>query len=282
MSKEKPEVIEPDLVEQQNEIAELVDEGQTQYLAPTTMPTAQSVHPGAMIQSLMASHRDIDIAQMQGLFDLQKQYDDEIARKAYHAAKAQFAAMAPTISHDGKVAFKSTKYTFASLASTMDQIREALQHCSLHASWKLTETETGQVRVTCYLTHELGYQEETSLSADRGAGKGETGMNSLQAVKSTVSYLERITLYALLGLASKEDDNDGQHGGDTPPPALITEEQALLIHSKITDNDLNMETFLNWLATSGVRASKIEDIRADYFDRVMKKIDVTIKAVAAA
>ena len=199
-------------------------------LAPTT--EMQSVHPGAMIQAMIANHKDIDIDKMAGLFELQLKYDNEIARKAYHTAKAKFAGMAPTILNDGDVDFKDTQYKFATLAGTLDQIREALQTCGLHTSWKTDDTlEGNNLRVTCYLTHELGYQEETSLSADKQAGKGQTGMNSLQAVKSTVSYLERITLYALLGLASRTDDDDGK--GAVVEIATISNQQLKSLTTKI-------------------------------------------------
>jgi hypothetical protein len=171
-----------------------------------------------MIQALIANHKDIDIKQLEGLFELQMKYDNEIARKAFHSAKSRFAAMAPTILHDEEAKFevggRETQYGYSTLAGTLDQIREGLTACGLHVGWKTDDSgEGGNLRVTCYLTHELGYQEETSLSASREAGKGSTGMNSLQAVKSTTSYLERITLYALLGLASKGDDDDGKGGG---------------------------------------------------------------------
>ena len=199
-------------------------------LAPAT--EMQSVHPGTMIQAMIANHKDIDIDKMAGLFELQLKYDNEIARKAYHTAKAKFAGMAPTILNDGDVDFKDTQYKFATLAGTLDQIREALQTCGLHTSWKTDDTlEGNNLRVTCYLTHELGYQEETSLSADKQAGKGQTGMNSLQAVKSTVSYLERITLYALLGLASRTDDDDGK--GAVVEIATISNQQLKSLTTKI-------------------------------------------------
>ena len=63
------------------------------------------------------------------------------------------------------------------------------------------------------------------------AGKGQTGMNSLQAVKSTVSYLERITLYALLGLASRTDDDDGK--GAVVEIATISNQQLKSLTTKI-------------------------------------------------
>jgi len=183
---------------------------QVATLEPRAGTEIQSVHPGTMITALMA-RPDVDVDKLSALFELQLKYDNEIARKAYHTAKAKFAGMAPTIINDGDVDFKDTQYKFATLAGTLDQIREALQTCGLHTSWKTDDKTTpGTLSVTCYLTHELGFQEETSLSADKQAGKGSTGMNSLQATKSTASYLERITLYALLGLASKTDDDDGR------------------------------------------------------------------------
>ena len=245
-----------------------------------TLPSTESVHPGTMIQMLVANHKDIDISQLTGLFELQKKYDDEIARKAYHTAKSQFAALVPTIIQDGEADFtagnKRTHYKFATLAGTMDQIRGVLEQCRLHVSWKTDEAES-RLRVTCYLTHDLGYQEETSLTAGREEGKGSTGMNSLQALKSTTSYLERITLYALLGLASKDDDDDGKAAGQ-PEIEYITTDQVNTIHALITDNELNMDAFMKWLAVSGARAGLIEDIPAATYDAVIRKIKATVKA----
>ncbi len=237
----------------------------------------QSVHPGTLIQTLI-TQPDIDIDKLTGLFELQLKYDNEIARKAYLTAKAEFSAMAPTIIYDRDVEFKSTAYSYATLAATMEQIRSALKQCKLNASWKLDDSDPARVRVTCFLTHDLGHQEDTSLGADRAAGAGTTGMNSLQGMKSTISYLERITLYALLGLSSRADDDDGNTGGNEVE--LISEDNAMQIHAKITDNDLDMEAFMRWLAV-GIKAPTIEDIPADCYERVIKKIDATIKAKQA-
>jgi len=175
-----------------------------------------------MIQAMIENHKEIDLAQMQGLFDLQKQYDDEIARKAFNAAKAKFSAMAPTIINDDEADFevgnRRTQYGYATLAGTLSQIRDALQQCELNPSWKIDDTDPARLIITCQLTHSLGHQEETSLGAPRDAGKGNTGMNPLQAIKSTASYLERITLFALLGLAAKDGDDDGAAGGQGQEP----------------------------------------------------------------
>lgn len=193
--------------------------------APASVDT---IHPGKMIAVLM-DRPDIPIDKLTALFELQLRYDEEIARKAFLAAKARFSEIAPTIIRDGVADFtvsgKRTHYQFATLAGAMDQIREALADCGLNVSWK-TQQEGAAITVTCFLTHELGHQEETSLTAGAQDGKGNTGMNSLQALKSTTSYLKRITLFSLAGLADRDEDDDGVAGGENAkPPKLISEEQ---------------------------------------------------------
>jgi ERF superfamily len=61
--------------------------------------------------------------------------------------------------------------------------------------------------VTCILTHQMGHSEETTLA---GAPDNSGSKNSIQAIGSTVTYLERYTLLAATGLAAANGDNDGQ------------------------------------------------------------------------
>jgi len=164
----------------------------------------QAVHPGAMIQALMAAP-DVDVDKLEKMFELQTKFEENQARKEYHAAMAMFGALVPVLKYDSWVTFKSkdgkvdTDYGFASLAGSMKKLQEAMDQCSLKASWKTeTKGDSGYTQVTCYMTHGMGHSESTSLSAlpDPSGGK-----NSIQAVKSTVSYLKRITFEAIAGLA---------------------------------------------------------------------------------
>lgn len=60
------------------------------------------------------------------------------------------------------------------------------------------------VTVTCIISHRDGHFEENTLSA----GRDESGnKNSIQAVGSTLTYLQRMTLKASLGLAASDDDD---------------------------------------------------------------------------
>ncbi|TFH47835.1 MAG: hypothetical protein E4H01_07480 [Lysobacterales bacterium] len=178
------------------------------------LPTVQSVHPGQMIQALMANP-EVDIDKVSQLFELQEKYEANNARKAYHHAMSQFKGLVPQVKYDSWVNYANkgggrTDFAFASLAGILGQIQETMEQCGLNATWKTASLEGGAVEVTCVVTHELGHSEATSLVA----GKDESGgKNSIQAVKSTVSYLRRITLEAMLGLAAKADDDDGNGAG---------------------------------------------------------------------
>jgi len=164
-----------------------------------------AVHPGSLIQLAMNTPDSLDLDKLSGLFDLQERFEENLAKKAYYAAMARFSP--PKIVNDQDVAYGTTDYSFASLAGAIETIKESLNDCGLKHSWKVGNLPDGAVEVTCFITHELGYQQTTSMFAppDMSGGK-----NPIQGMKSTVSYLQRITLFALLGLASKDDDDDGR------------------------------------------------------------------------
>jgi len=85
------------------------------------------------------------------------------------------------------------------------KITAELSKHGLSASWR-TE-QNGQIKVTCRISHSMGHYEETSLSADADTSGSK---NAIQAVGSTITYLERYSLLAITGLATEDQDNDGE------------------------------------------------------------------------
>ncbi len=66
-----------------------------------------------------------------------------------------------------------------------------------------TKQADGRIEVSCILTHNLGHSESTTLEASPdSSGK----KNAIQQVASTVTYLQRYTLLAACGLATKDMD----------------------------------------------------------------------------
>lgn len=172
-------------------------------------------HPLAVIQ--LAVQQGASPETLEKLMALQERYEANEARKAFEAAFQAFKAEAPPIYKESSVNYETrgggkTGYKFADLAHICEQIKPVLAKHGLSHRWDTTQTERGAV-VTCYLTHVQGHSITASLEGplDQSGGK-----NPIQALGSTVSYLQRYTLLTVTGLAPRGVDNDGNADGKSP------------------------------------------------------------------
>jgi len=154
-----------------------------------------------------------DVDKLAKLMDLQERWEANEARKAYAAAMVAFKADPPRIFKNASVDFTSAKgrthYKHATLDNVSELIAAGLQKVGISARWETEQQEGGQIKVTCILTHVLGHSERVWLQA----GRDDSGnKNSIQAVVSTVTYLERQTLLSATGMAVKNTDDDGRGG----------------------------------------------------------------------
>ena len=208
------------------------------------------------------------------LLDLKERHDKEEARKAFTAALSAFKAEDLLIKKDRTVSFENqdksiTSYNHASLGNIVGIAAPKMSLHGLSHRWK-TEQGDARVKVTCILTHEAGHSESTTLEASPdSSGK----KNGIQQVASTITYLERYTFLAITGLAVEEQDDDGQNAA--PPVETITEEQALALHAKITENGLDMSLFMRWF-TKALKVESLDLLPAAHYEKVSKKIDESI------
>jgi len=192
----------------------------TEATAIARAEDTRALTPGQMATVLL-DRDDFDVDKLARLMELQEQYAANEARKAYVQALGLFQSQCPTIIRTRTVDFTTAKgrthYTHAGLAETMEQIRDLLGHFQLSPTWAIVRDEPNWIQVECRLSHHAsGHTEKTSLG---GAPDLSGNKNALQARSSTVSYLQRYTLKALLGLVDKDmPDDDGAGGADAPPP----------------------------------------------------------------
>lgn len=178
-----------------------------------------------------AIEKGASLEQIEKFMDLKEKWEQREAKKAYVRAMTAFKSNPPEIEKEKKVAYKDVKYSHASLDNVTKKINKALSQHGLSASW-IPQQVNGTIAVTCKITHEMGHSEEVSLSApaDNSGSK-----NPIQAIASTVSYLERYTLLALTGLSTSDMDNDAQTAVE-----YINEKQLMTI-TDIVDNLKNAE-----------------------------------------
>lgn len=138
------------------------------------------------------------------LMDLQERWEANEAKKEYVEAMNAFKRNPPTISKNKHVKFGNTQYDHATLDHVCEEVTEALSAHGISHRWKVSQNQD-RISVTCILTHQRGHSEETTLE---GPADNSGSKNAIQAIGSTVTYLQRYTLLAATGLAAGED-NDG-------------------------------------------------------------------------
>jgi hypothetical protein len=145
------------------------------------------------------------------LMTLKREWEADEARKMFNEAFAAFKAEAIVIVKNTEIKdgpLKGKKH-----ANLFDVVSAVTPHLSAHGltiSWKLTKDEKDWMEVTCTLRHVGGHAETVSMGSGPDTGPGR---NSIQARGSAKAYLERYTATGILGLATKDADDDGKGAG---------------------------------------------------------------------
>ena len=205
---------------------------------------SSAVTPMQMLQ--MAVERGADVAMLEKLMALQERWEASEARKAFVVALSAFKANPPTITKNKHVSFPNSKggqtdYDHATLDQVANVIGAALSQHGMSHRWETEQGDGGMIRVTCILQHVLGHSERVTLqsSPDQSGGK-----NNIQAVGSTVSYLQRYTLLAATGLAARDMDDDAERGG---AGALISADEKQQLVDLLKETGADVKKYLAYL-----------------------------------
>jgi len=212
-------------------------------LAPTT--------PADLLSILV--QKGADLATLEKFLDLREREEKNQARKQYIKAISEFKKKPLEILKDRKVSFQTSKgtteYDHASLANVVNVISAELSNHGLSASWKTDQGDFG-IKVTCILRHVEGHGEEVSLTAPSDLSGNK---NPIQAIASTVSYLERYTLLAITGLTTKDMDDDAAG------TEYITEEMQKEINNLIKETKTDKTKVLKYLKAESVEKILLTD-----------------------
>lgn len=202
--------------------------------SPDQLPLAPAASESAAILSVierMALNPEISPDRVERFIALKRQVDADAARREFDAAIAEAKAeISPVLKnregHNGK------RYAdFAAIAKAVDPI------ITKHGlSYRFRTQQTDRITVTCVLSHKAGHFEETSLS---GPADASGSKNAIQAIGSTLTYLQRYSLVQALGLAAAEDD-DGKAGGIG---STITDEQRDRLLALIEETGSDVQKF---------------------------------------
>ncbi len=165
-----------------------------------------AITPMHMLQ--MAVEKGADLEYLQKLMDLQERWETNQARKSFNAALAAFKKNPPVVVKD--MLNKQYGSTYSSLGNLVNVVNSALGEHGLSASW---DVQSGDViKVTCILEHIDGHSKRVTIEGPRDVSGSK---NTLQQIRSTLTYLKGDTFEAVTGIASKVGnvDDDGAGAG---------------------------------------------------------------------
>lgn len=212
--------------------------------------------PAQLLQIAVSQGASLD--QLDKLMQLQERWEANEARKAFVSSMAEFKSVPIRVLKSKQVNIPgAAKFAHATLADVVDAAVSGMGRFGLSHRWDVSQHD-GMITVACIVTHEMGHSERTVLqSRPDDSGK----KNQIQQVASAVTYLQRYTLMAALGLAASDMQEDDGRGAGQSEPTLSDGQQAQ-INDMIEASGTDRAKFLAW-----AKVERVADIPASWFAR---------------
>lgn len=217
--------------------------------APTT-----AVSDAATIMSIIAMaamDKDMDVAKLEKLMDLQERILNRNAAQAFSAAFSKMQSELPEIEKKGQIMVKDELRSRYGLFEDINEaVKPILKDYGFAISFRIQQDAT-TIKVTGVLRHEQGHFEETDiiLPTDSSGSK-----NAVQAIGSSVSYGKRYTMCALLNITTRGEDDNGAASTE-----VLDTEKAVEIDLMITQVKANKPKFLKYMGVDDVRKIRATD-----------------------
>lgn len=232
---------------------------------------ALSATPMELLDRAVTSGASLEV--MKGLMDLQERWEKNQARKAFDEAMAAAKSEIPIILKNKHVGFDSRKagaartdYHHEDLAEIARTVDPVLAKHGLSYRFRTSSTPSEPITVTCVVSHRAGHSEENTLQGPRDESGNK---NSIQSIGSTLTYLQRYSLKAALGLAAATDDD----AKSAEPSTSITDAQAKEIRELAADVNADLEKFCRYM-----KVEAIPEIASRDFDRAIAALEARVRA----
>ena len=247
-----------------------VEVHRTTEIAPQDAPRAVMT-PMEMVGRALEMGVSADILkQMMDLRDREEARNAKNAfTKAVAAAKAEIRPIMKTREVDYTPQGKQrVNYRHEDLAGIEEQVSPILTKHGLHYRFESDNGVDRPLTITCVLEHDDGYSTRTPLSAGADTSGGK---NSLQAIASAATYLQRYTLKLALGLSVSHDDDGGKSDQTQQDTKTITEAQVSVVLDLIEQGQVDIAKFCDrWKveSVSEVLLSQFNEVVASLRQRV--------------
>lgn len=176
---------------------------------PNSMEPSSEI--ASMMQQIIDKAESINpesfVGAIERLAKIQTEMFDRQDKIAFRNAMTRFKEQMPQIKRERSIEDKegNEKYRVVALEDVADPVMKALVSLGITYRYKTADLPDGRTRVTCILGLQgTAYEEEGATLAAPPDTAG--GKDPLKAVGSTVSYLEKYTLMASVGMHVYGDD----------------------------------------------------------------------------
>jgi hypothetical protein len=222
--------------------------------AAVSVPSAAS-----MTQLLMlAVEKGTPVEQLKELVALHEHMEARDAAKEFARALAAFQAECPRIGRN-KTADITTKsgskfdYTYTSLDEVARIVNPILFKHGLSYGWDMEEAAAGKLTVTCTLLHMNGHSRASRFTLPT---ESASAMSAQQKYGAALTFGQRRTLEAVLGITTTDSTPDEQEADPTP----IDDDQLYQLEDLLSESGADKARFLTFMGVE-----RLADIRAiDY------------------
>ena len=180
----------------------------------------------------MATNASISIERVEQTFAIYQRVNADRAKAAFNAALAELQSDLPAVERRG-TGHNSKKY--ARFEDFVEAIRPKLKEHGFSLTHRIEQPTPDRVIITAVLAHRDGHAERTSINLPLDTSGNKTNVH---AAASSISYGKRYTGFAILGVASIDEDDDGKAAA---AGATITEEQRDELVKLMDAKDFDMD-----------------------------------------
>jgi hypothetical protein len=244
---------------------------QSADVAPPSEPSTVAGGGGLLVMiERLATNPQLNIEVFDRLLTARRQEEDRAAERAFNLAMSLAKGELQPVLKTRDVDYPSrkeggarTKYKYESFADVAKVVDPVFAAHGL--AYRFAVEQGGDLaKVTCIISHSEGYSDRVRLESK--VDPGSTGMSWVQALGTVLTYLQRYSLRAAIGLAAGVDD-DGRGAGGTSPK--IVPEQANELRQLFDETGRSPAGTLNLLGVA-----EIEDMTVDQFMRVRAALNL--------
>lgn len=220
-----------------------------------------TLNPAVILKQMMDSGIRYDPTIVTDMMEKQKTWKADLAKDMWNLAFSAWKANPPEVFKSKHVSYTTDKgttdYDHADLGDIAAQVNASMAPYGLSFTWRSEQDHKGGIiTVYCVIRHAAGHEESTSLTGgyDKTGGK-----NSMQALGSAATYLQRYTLVQATGIVPKgflpeDDDGRGVEIG------VISDEQAQELREVLANLGKSEEEFIERVIRNKPAMRDVESI----------------------